>query len=54
MKGVVVRKATTMTVDGTPKPISEQEVVELKETAPPADVLGVPEGFNKVALPGIN
>jgi hypothetical protein len=54
MKGVVVRKATTMTVDGTPKPISEQEVVELKETAPPADMLGVPEGFNKVALPGID
>src|SRR5262245_39688122 len=54
MKGVAVRKATTITADGTSKPISEQEVVELKEMPPPAEMLSVPEGFNKVGVPGLN
>lgn len=54
MKGLAVRKATTMTVDGTPKAISEQEIVEIEEMVPPAEMLTVPEGFNKVGLPGLN
>jgi Domain of unknown function (DUF4412) len=51
--GFPVRTATTMKVEGTPDRVSEKEVLEIKEAAPPPDMLAVPEGFNKVTLPGL-
>jgi hypothetical protein len=54
LKGIAVRKATTLTAEGAQKPISEQEVAELREATPPADALTVPEGFSKTELPGLN
>jgi len=49
-KGVALRTTTTITM-GTHKMTSTREVTQVSDKAAPADVLEVPTGFSKMAMP---
>ena len=51
LPGLVLRRVTTIT-SGDRKSVTTTEVVELSAQGPPPEALVVPEGFNKVNLPG--